>query len=242
MKLVSALAQKFIELRHHADDAIVHSTQRLYDGLRFPPNKVAESYLRNELTLALELRYEIEGRVVKCAAFVRQVPVHQVKGELESSGGCDDNQCAMLVNDVEFVNSKQKDIGGVHSAVVRLKPLDQFENSTVSDSLYFSFVLGEHVRRGWPFFQDGEVDKPFMVSPVLGIGKVPNDMVEARPKMVGSFSSQDAESKRNLALTVVLNGLRDNLLIIVAENRVFAFLKKPCDFGLKIVDVLVGPI
>lgn len=242
MSALTGTGQELIELRHNLDDVVVHSHQGLYDGLRFPPYNVAEGYLRNEFAVALGLCYEVEGCVAKCAAFVRRVSLHQVNGELEGPRGCDDHQCAMLVNDVEFLDGKKKDVGRIYSAVVRLEPLDQFANSAVSDSLYFSFILGEHVRGGWPFFQDGELDRRDVLLPIVGCREMPDDMVEARSQVMDDFSGQNAKSKRNRALAVILDCLSDNLLIIFAENRVFAFLKKPCDLGLKIEDVLVGPI
>jgi hypothetical protein len=81
-----------------------------------------------------------------------------------------------------------------------------------------------------------------MLPPVFAARKMPNDMVEARSQVVDDLARKDAEPERNGELAVVLDCLRNNLCLVISEERVFAFLKEPGDFGLKILDVLVGPI
>src|ERR1035441_1107625 len=79
------------------------------------------------------------------------------------------------------------------AGVVWLQPLDKLNNPSVSDSLYFSFVLGEHVRRRWPFFQDRKLNLRNVLPPVVGIRKMPDDMVEARSEMVDNFAGEHAK-------------------------------------------------
>ena len=233
--------QELTALLHDANHGILHSPQSLYDGLRLPPYKVAERYLGNELAVTLEISYEIGGRAERILAQVRPVTLHHVEGKFKGSGGGDDYQCTVLVHNVEFVNGKQNGIGGLKSAIW-LNSLDEAENAGVCDSLYFSFVLGEHVRRRWPVLQDWKVNPSHMLLPVFDVREVPNDMVQARSQMVNDLARKHTEPERDRALTVVLDCLGNNLLVIIAEERVVAFLKEPGDFGLKVLDVLVGPI
>ena len=235
------LGQEFAKRCDDLDDVVVHLPDGLYDRALFPPANVIKRYLGNELAIALELFYEIggHGRVV---AFIHHRSLHYPDGEHEGTSGRNDNQCAVLVNDVEIVNGEQLGIKGTGAGVVWLQPLDKVDNARVADSLYFSFVLGEHVRRCWPFFQDGKLNIRYALAPVVGIRKMPDDMVEARSEMVDNFAGEHAKPERDGALAVVLDCLRNNLLVVIAENRVFALLKKSCDFSLKIEDVLLGPI
>ena len=233
--------QQLMERCNDLDDMVVHLPQRLYDRALFPPNRVLERYLGNELAIALELFYEIGGHS-RVVAFIHHRSLHHPDGEHEGTSGRNDNQCAVLVNDVEIVNGEQLGIKGTGTGVVWLQPLDEVSNARVADSLYFSFVLGEHVRRRWPFFQDGKLNVRYAPAPVLGVREMPHDMVEARPEMVDNFAGEHAKPERDGELAVVLDCLRNNLLVVMAENRVFACLKKPCDFSLKIEDVLLGPI
>ena len=241
ISIVEPNLQQSVECCADLDDVVIHLPQSLYDRALFPPSRIVKRYLGNEFAIALELFYEIggHGRVV---AFIHHRLLHHPDGEHEGTSGRDDNQCAVLVNDVEIVNGEQLGIKGTGAGVVWLQPLDKLNNPSVSDSLYFSFVLGEHVRRRWPFFQDRKLNLRNVLPPVVGIRKMPDDMVEARSEMVDNFAGEHAKPERDRELAVVLDCLRNNLLVVVAENRVFAFLKKPCDFSLKIEDVLLGPI
>lgn len=241
ISIVEPNLQQFIERCDDLDDVVIHVPQALYDRALFPPANVVKRYLGNELAIALELFYEIggHGRVI---AFIHHGPVHHSDGEHEGTSGRNDNQCAVLVNNVEIMDGEQQGIQRTGAGVIWLHPLDKLKNAGVGDSLYFSFVLGEHVRRRWPFFQDGKLNLCDVLPPVVGIREVPDNMIKARSEMVDNLAGEHAKPERDRELAVVLNCLRNNLLIIMAENRVFAFLKKPCDFSLKIEDVLLGPI
>ena len=241
---MSALVEsgrELVEHLHNVDDVIVHSRQCLYDGLRLSPTKVAKRYLGNELAIALELLCEIEGRNARYAALVRDVTTLQFGGILEGPRMNNDNQCLVLVDNIHLMYGKEQRVERV-GEVVRLQPLNEVENVAVFDSLYFSFVLAKHVRRGWPFFENREANGLDVLSPVLNIREMPHNVIEARSKVVNDLPRDSAFSLGDYALRVILNCLSENLVILISENWVFAILKKPCDLGLKIKDVLVGPI
>lgn len=239
---ISALSyEKLVELPHYGDDVVVHFRQPLYDRLRFPPTKIAKRYLRNDLAVALELASEVDGRTSRYSALVTNVLLPQSDGELQRPRSGNDYQFSMLVDNVEVVDSKEHRIRRVRTAIW-LKLLDEIENPGVCDSLYFSFILGEHVRRVWWAFEDREFNVPNLIAPVRVIREMPDDVVETRSEMVDDLPGQDIESKGNRPLAVILDRLRNELIVLITEERVFAALKKPCDLRLKITDVLVGPI
>lgn len=239
---MSALVyEESVELRHDADDVIVHFRQPLYDGLRFPPAKIAKGYLGNDLAVTLELAREVDGRAFRYSALVANVPPPKINRKLQGPRRGDDYQFSVLVDNVEVMDSKEHRLCRIRASVW-LKALDEVANSGVCDSLYFSFIHGEHVRRGWWFFENGKFNEPNVLAPVLAVGKMPDDVIEARSKMVNDLPGEDTESKGNRTLSVILNRLRNELLIVITEEGVFAVLKKTCDLHLKITDVLVGPI
>src|ERR1017187_722633 len=226
----------FVERFDETQDLVVHLPQSLYDNLRFRPTKLSKSYLRNELSVALEISSNRgDGKFL--------VLISPPEFNRKPSRACAhyDDQFSMLVHDVHLVDGQEKGLIGVRS-LVRLALFNQRTDSGIGDALYFSFVLGKHVRRS--FLQDGKFDKfsVFGCLPESDIGKMPNDVIEARPQVVDDFSGQDAESGRNLTASMVFECLRNHLLIVVAEDRVYALIEKGRDFGLKITDVLVGPI
>jgi len=81
-----------------------------------------------------------------------------------------------------------------------------------------------------------------MSLPISGIREVPNNVIEARSEMVDDLSSEHGKTKWDRTASVIFNCLSDRLLILIANDGVLAFLKKPLDLSLKIDDVLVGPL
>ena len=58
---------------------------------------------------------------------------------------------------------------------------------------------------------------------------------------MNGLPGKNAEAGRNISALVVLQDLKEKLCIVLGENGVFAFVKEPLDFGLKIKDILAGP-
>ncbi len=234
------MVQETIETLHNLDNAVLHLLQRPYDDLLCRPHGINERYLRNELAVALEFLYEDRGHICKCIGFVE--PLCEGERKLKCSARNDDSQFAVLVNDVQVMDSRQHEIHGIRSTIVGLELLDKIPNLGIPDSLYFSFVLGKYVRLRWTLLQEGKLNQPEVLPSVLRIREVPNDVIETRSEVVDNLAREDAKSRRNGSLSVILNCLQDNLLIVVDDDRVIAFLKKSCDLGLKVNDVLAGPI
>jgi hypothetical protein len=224
---ISTLAyEKPVELLHDADDVIVQVHQALYDSLRFPPAKIAKRYLGDDLAIALELTFEINGRASRYAALVIHVPLPEVNVNLRGPGRGNDDQFSMLVDNVEVVDSQEHRIRRV-GATIWLKSLDEFANSSVCDPLYFSFILGEHVSQSWRFFENRKLNKPNILPPVIDTREMPDDVIEARSKMVNDLAGENTEAKRNRTLAMILDRLRNDLLVLVAEEGYSLSSKNP---------------
>jgi Iap family predicted aminopeptidase len=73
-------------------------------------------------------------------------------------------------------------------------------------------------------------------------GELPDNVIKTRPQMMDNFSSKYAEALRNRATRVVLECLREKLLILIGgDDTVFAAFKKPFNLPIEIKDILVGP-
>ena len=230
-----------IELLHQPCDVVVDFPQTLHDCLRFPLTKLTERYLRDDLAVALELACNIDGKTARYSALVTNVPIEQVDREFQRSRRGHNDQRAVLVDNVEIMDDEKERITR-HGAVVRLQLLDEVQDFRVTDSLYLSLVFGRPIFLRWPRFKNGKADSLDMLRSVSGFGKQPHDMVEARPQLMDDLSGENTEAKRNDTIPVILDCLRDQLLIVIAQDWVVALLKKPLDLDIEIADVLVGPL
>lgn len=233
---------KDVEPLHAFHSEVLQHHQALYDRLGFPIEKIPERYVGQHLCVALKLLFQcgvISRRVI---AHVRYVSPHDFDGHLESGHMGYDDKLFVFVHYVELMDDMKKRIDRVRS-VVGLELFDQVPNANVSDSLYLSFVTGKQVVLRRSFFEDREFDKPrFFTRPMTDAREQPRNVVEARSVMVNSLASQNSEAQRDREISVILNLLQEKLIVILAENWVFAFLKESLNLGLQIEDVLLGPL
>jgi hypothetical protein len=71
---------------------------------------------------------------------------------------------------------------------------------------------------------------------------MPCDMIKTRAQVVNDFTNENAESRRDRQFLVVLDCLKESLVVVLGKRGVLAFLKKPLNLEIEIDDVLVGPI
>jgi len=71
---------------------------------------------------------------------------------------------------------------------------------------------------------------------------MPDDVIQARAQMMDNLSSQDTETKRNLALLMVLKSFAIKLDIVLRDNWIFAVPEKSVDFAPKILDLHAGTL
>lgn len=230
-----------VEQLHHVDDVIVKLHQSWQDRLDFPPTKLPERYVRNQVAVGLELHSEqcffLAGHRVY-SVLVQHV--RDVAGNHASASSEAEHELSVFVGNVHLVQNEKRTIERV-GGVVRLKPVDQIADSGVRDSLYFSFVSGNTVFVGWPNFNNREFDSPRKISPVSLVRELPNDMIQTGSQVVNDLPREHAKPERDRAIIVIGDSLKKNLSIVLWNDGVFASLKKGIDFRLKITDVLVGP-
>jgi hypothetical protein len=238
---VTGRSSQFVEFRDDPNHKVLQFAEGLDYGLRFRPTKLVERYLRNNISVALELALEIDGGNSRYSALVLNVLNHGLHRDLNRAGTGNDYQFSMLVDNVVVVDDEHQRVNGVAS-VIWLKLFDETTDYRLSDSLYFSFVSGKKVFLRWPRLKDGKLDPSHVGLPVTRLGEVPHNVVENRSQVMNHLSCQDSEAKGNRAISVVLNCLANKLLVLVAKDGISALLKKPVDLDLKILDVLLGPI
>ena len=79
--------------------------------------------------------------------------------------------------------------------VVGLQLLDEVENAGVFDSLYFSFVLSEHVSAGaGRSLRTGKPMDLMCFRLCVNIREMPHNVIEARSKVVNDLPGENAES------------------------------------------------
>lgn len=234
------LAQ-FVESSTDINHEVLELVKALNYGLRFRPTELIKRYLGNNLSVALELLLEIDGRGSKYSALILNGPLHDVHRDLNCRGADHDYKLSVLVDNVRLVNYEHHRVDGI-GAVIWLKPFDEITDCRLSDSLYFSLVTGEKLFLRWPRLKDGKLN-PFQVGlPITGIGELPDDVIENRPQLVNDLSRQHTKAQGDGAISMVLDCLQKKLVVLIAEDGILAFLEKPINLGLQIKDVLLGPI
>ena len=226
---------------NNSRDDVVQIMQQWNDRLRLPLTEIPKGYHRGKIGIVLQVNLGF-GLGDYSLLITRHRLLEGESINRDSAGGSAQYEFPMLIRNVQVVDQEQRLPPGL-SGVVRLKLLDHVENAWVGNSLYFSFVTGKTVFVPWPRFQDGKFDgPPVFTVPVLGRGKLPDDVVETGAQMVGDLPHQHAKSERNIQFFKVLKCLQEKLRIVMWEDFVTAFLEKPVTFGFQITDVLAGPL
>lgn len=231
-----------IELCNNASDVARELRQSWDDRMDYPPTKIPKRHLRGDLAVLIELSFEFRSERFTCAASVTQkLPSKISVKSLNQARGADDDQFTVLVGNVHIVDDQQRIKNGIDS-VIRLKFSDEFQGISASHSLYLSFVSGEFVFRGWPNFKDGEFDVPEVRRGAVGvIREFPDDVIQARSKMMNDFPGKGAESQRDSQRSMIIESLQNVLVVELWNDGALAFLKESGHLRLKIDDVLVGP-
>jgi hypothetical protein len=228
------------ESRHDLDDVIMQLNERWEKRLKIPISEVSERYCRNDLGVVLNLSLPLS--LGDYSLLITHDALHDnIVRKCDSTSTAAQDEFSMFVRNIHFVKDEKgviEQVGGV----VRLKPLNQATNGGVRNSLYLSFITGKMVFLPWPRFENGKFDivTIFPLS-VVGRGKLPDDVIQTGTQVMGDFAGQDAEAERNRTLLMVLASLEEKLHVILWNGGVFAFLEKPLNLDLKILDVFLGP-
>lgn len=221
-------------------DEVVQYSESLNDRLDFPPTKILERYLRNDLGVALELSCKIDGRTSRFSAMVTHEPVVHFVRDRNCACGNTEQGVSVLVRNIEFVEDGKR-VADRFTGVVRLKHFDENQGSRIGNSLYMSFVSGASRFVRWPHFKHGKFDLCWLGKSIPIRTELPNNMVKDGTQMMENLPSEDAEAQRNDALAMVRHCLERSVLIVMSPEWVLATIKESIDFPVQITDVLVGP-
>jgi hypothetical protein len=212
------------------------------DGLMvFRLSKVPERYCRGEIHLLMSFSCKVEGHLRRIAVQILRNPVEYIGRKSGFDDVGHDNQFAMFVHPIHIVDYPEGDIRTIDS-LVRLKVFDGFSRSRVKDALYLSVVTGDFIFLDRLLFEDGKFDPLRMVSPLLRARQLPSKMVETRAQVMNDLSGENREPKRdNLALEVA-RCFHRGIEVVLSPHSASVFSGESLDFGIKIDDVLVGPI
>ena len=231
---------KPLKVRRNLSDVVRELNQSWDDRLDFPPTKLSERYLRHRLVLGLNLSYKIGGHDARIAAFIVPDAREQAERKLNFDIACNKYQLSVLIPNVHLVNDEK---GGVNriTSFIRLKLSNEITDLGIRDALYFSFVSGKFVFIDRLILENREFNAAEVTPSIVLGGEIPHNVIETGSQMMDNFACEHAESKGNPALLMILNSLKAELVVILGNDGVIAFLKKPCDLGLKITDIFVGP-
>lgn len=235
------MSAQTVESLNDIDNKVLQFFQPLHYGLRFRATELTKRYCGNNLSVALEFALEINGKTSRYSALIANESVKNLSGKFNSCCHDNDDEFSVLVGNVEVMNDEKQRVDRI-SAVVWLKPFDEIANGGFSDALYFSFITGKKLFLRWPRLKDGELDPPPIRLPITGFGEQPNKVIEARSEVMNNFPGKHSEARRDRAASMILDCLRNRLVVLIADEWISAFLKEPTDFGLKVTDVLVGPL
>jgi hypothetical protein len=231
-----------VKLAHCLYSEIQEYNEALNDWLKPLPAKLLERYLRRHLAVALVFFVEIDGCGSLYSALITKVSTDNISRPLSRGATTNQQHLSMFVCDVEAVNDVQERIDRVRS-IVRLKQFDKHQRAGITDTLYLSTVTGKSIFLPWGCIEDWKLDElSFFGISVPFTGKQPYDVIEAGTKMMDSLASNHAEAKGNLTPSVIVNCLKEKLLVVLGQDGIFATLKKPFDFRIQIEDILLGPI
>ena len=147
-----------------------------------------------------------------------------------------DSEKLVFVCNVEVVDYLQNRIGGI-SNPVWLQRLNEGAGRT-RNALYYSVLYGLFEFLGCP--TNWEVD-PFGIRQSIFSGEFPNDMIEARSKVVDDLSSDNRDTQGNWR-THKFEGIAAAFRLTLADNGISASVQESGNFTIEILDLLFGPL
>lgn len=229
------------------------------ERLRFPLAKLGERYVKGQL--CLHVHFKRANRLhdsdsATCAVFhCAEGLATGVHKPLEQVL-IDSHQFPVFVELVQQVNLQERMVEEINS-VVWLQTVNSCQRGEAGDALYFSTETGMfHFAVGFPDaflsrLADGKLDFVRKPSSPFRIGKLPNEVVERRSKMVDNLASQDAKTRNLSTAYDDLTEYLKSLPVVICQDGLIVGPSCSDDFGkpgeklrnfdFEIADVLVGP-
>jgi hypothetical protein len=232
--------EQLCKFSHYADSRVAKLRQSWNDRLEWPPSKIPERYLGNDLAVALELKCDLAGTHFRVCALVG-VNRHALRDRnLTRTSRANDKQLTVFIRNVEVVEHEKKCVRRIGS-VIGLKTFNPVNRFGICDSLYFSLKQSDFIFLDRLFPANRKLDPSRMVVSILNTRKLPYQMIKTGAKVVNDFTSKNSKSWRNSASSVILQCLQQSLSVVLWNNGVSATLNKSSKLPIKIADVLVGP-
>jgi hypothetical protein len=214
--------------------------------IRWPFTELPERYTRGDFRLLLKCSAEREvfglGKFALTVELSLIPKITPAGRETDFCAGIDDNQFSMLIEPIHVVDDEKKIIRNIGPGVVRLHLFDPLSDLSICDCLYFSFVSLNFLFLNRFLLKDRKLDEILSGDSRCAVGEVPNNMIETGPQMMDHFSRENAESRRDTLISVIRNGLLPNLVIWIGNDWVLATFNEDSNLGLKIDDILIGPL
>lgn len=246
-----SVSRRQLDLSGEQFDNIIHRvqqvSQRWDNKLTFPITKLSERYLRGDINLNLECSLG-SGDLGPGKRFSISITKYGQNVLDRSAGrkkqvrvGINNHEFPVLVESVHIVNDAQRVIDGVIPSLVWLVPLNESENIGIRNALYFSVISSQFVfRQRLP--KNGELNGVLVKSSRFGTGKLPDDMIQARPQVMNDLSAENAKPLRDFEAAMIINRFLPSLTIWLGDSWVLAFTKECDDFVVQINDTLIGPL
>jgi len=237
----SALQQLALETGDNTSDEVLKIKQAWDDRLVFPLSELPKRYVGGKLSILLKLACNIGGNRAEIIGRITSCEFQQMRRDGEVKAESNDDQLSVFVDAVHVVNDPDWVVERLRS-VIRLQIANELKGRDAADSLYLSVVSGSFVFIAGRIPEYGKLDSGRTVSPRIGIGQLPRDVIETRPEVVNDLPDKDGEAERHRRiLMVVADRCASGLKILVTPNWVFATLEEERNIGLQITDTLVGP-
>ena len=221
------------EKPNSVSDKILELKQCYDNKLTLPLSNLPERYLRGDLTLLFYGACNLGGHRQGFSACIEQSVLGKFRGNHDAERGKDENQFPMLIDSVHIVDNPKRIIKRVWSAIW-LKPLNDVPSTGTSDSLYFSLIHGNLLFLDGFRIKNREFNSVRVGSPVCITGELPCNMIERGTKVVDDLPSEHTEPYRDFPISVIIDSLKEQLVITIVDDWIFTFLKEPGDLGIEI--------
>lgn len=207
--------------------------------------KFPESYARGSLIVLKCLAQHDLFRIGEFSLSIQTGLVSEFKHsgrKFDLQSRINNGQFPMLIESVHIVDDEKRMIRSVGPSHVRLHVQNQTQNCSVRDSLYFSCVSLTFLMVPGLDIENGKLNPVWISGSRCSVGEMPHDVIQARTKMVESFTGKDSEPQWDRLVPVVRERFLPSLSIWLGDNWILATLDKKLELGLQIDDVLIGPL